>query len=352
MRFHQLPGIGAAACCAAVIALAASPLLAPGAAADIADRLSEPAPEIDCSKWAAGEPVRISKLRGRVVILHLSDPERITSQAAVPPLRKLAKAWKDQPVSIVEVVLAPMEATALTYAAKELPDWPVGIDAKGSTAGRYPGTSVPRTYLIGPDGRIVWHAHVQALTKDLVQGQVDRVQFFTPGPDVKKAKGVAKAAAEQRYGPALAEAARVEADQQATDADRAICKALREDVARTWELEKKLFDAQCKDLDWGLAWRRAERMVSLFKGTDMEDAAKAEVAKLEEKPIVGYVRPAQDRYDDLLADVSKARSRKDLETALRKAQQFAVEFETIKPGERARDLVSQLEKRLAEMTGK
>jgi hypothetical protein len=336
----------------AAVALAAAAVTAAPARADIADRLDEPAPEIECAKWAAGAPTQITKLKGRVVVLHFSDPERITSQAALATLRKLAAAWKDAPVSNVEVVTAPMEASATTYAAKESPSWPVGWDAKGASSAKYPGTSVPRTYLIGPDGKIVWHAHVQALTKDLVQSQVDRVQFFAPGPDVKSARAVARAAADMRYAAALAEAAKVDTDKKATDADRALVKALRDEFARTWAMKKKLLDALMKDLDWGIAWRRAKQMEAIFKGTEFEDDAAAEIAKLEANPIVAYVRPAQDQYDQLVEDAAKARLRKEVESVLLRAEKFAEAFVNTKPGDRSIDLIEALKKRLAEMPAK
>ncbi|MCE9638216.1 MAG: TlpA family protein disulfide reductase [Planctomycetes bacterium] len=322
------------------------------ARADIADRLDEVAPEIECAKWVAGQPVQLSKLRGRVVVLHFSDPERITSQAAVPPLKKLAQTWKDAPVTIVEVVTSPAEASALSYAAKESPAWAAGLDASGVTQSRYPGTSMPRTYLIGPDGRIVWHAHVLALTKELVQAQLDRVQFFAPGQDVKKAKGVAKAASEMKYAAALAEAGKVEADKLATDADRALIAAVRADIERTWELKKKLADALIKDLDWGIGWRRALQLQALFKGTAHQADADAFVAKLDAEPMVKYVRPAQNRYDDLLVLASKARTKSQIEEVIKELKDFQDLYKNLKLTERAADLVETLEKRLADLKGK
>lgn len=342
--------VAAPAPVAAALVLA---LAARAAHADIADKLDQQAPEIECAKWFAGQPTQIAKLRGRVVVLHLSDPERITSQAAVATLRKLAAAWKDHPVTIVEVVTAPMEATGATYAAKELPPWTVGWDAKGATSLRYAGSSVPRTYLIGPDGRVVFHAHVQAFTKDLVQGQVDRVPFFDVPADVKKARNVAKLASEQRYGAALAEAAKVEADKFATDADRALCKLIQADVERTWALQSKVLDALIKENDWGLAWRRADRMRTIFQGTTHQAAADKVMAELEAKEIVPYVKAVQDTYDKLLEDVAKARTRKQFEEVVDKVRRFAGEHaEHNRPGARAKTLLEQLEKRLAEWEGR
>ena len=296
--------------------------------------------------------MQLSKLRGRVVVLHFSDPERITSQAAVPPLRKLAQTWKDAPVTIVEVVTSPAEASAMAYAAKESPPWPAGFDAAGATQARYPGTSMPRTYLIGPDGRIVWHAHVLALTKEIVQAQVDRVQFFAPGPDVKKAKAAAKAASDMKYAAALAEAAKVDADKTATDADRALVAAIRADIDRTWELKKKLADLLIKDLDWGIGWRRALQLQALFKGTAHQADADAFVAKLDAEPMVKYVRPAQNRYDDLLVLASKARTKSQIDDVIKELKDFQDLYKNLKLTERAADLVETLEKRLADMKGK
>lgn len=334
---------------AAVVALAAAPASAP---ADIADRLDEPAAEIECAKWEAGQPTQIAKLRGRVVVLHFSDPDRITSQAAVPTMKKLAAAWKDAPVTIVEVVTSSTETAAAAYASKELPPWAVGWDAKGASSGRYPGDSIPRTYLIGPDGRIVWHAHVQALTKDLVQAQVSRVQFFAPGPDVKRAKSAARLASEMKFGAALHEGEKVEADRLSTDADRALVQAIRADVARTYEFDKKLLETLVKDCDWGLAWRRVQRMKAVFAGTEYEAKANADIARLEANPVVAYVRPAQDQYDALIDQYAKARTKKDVESLLTAVRNFADRYVNTKPGDRAAQWIPAIEKRLAELSAK
>jgi thiol-disulfide isomerase/thioredoxin len=332
---------------AAIVVLASSP-----ARAEIADKLDQIAPEIECAAWAAGQPAQLSKLRGRVVVLHFSDPDRVTSQAALPALRKVAEAWKDRPVTVVEVVVSPMQASATTYAAKSLPPWSVGWDGKGTSAARFAGTSVPRTYLLGPEGRIVWHAHVGALTKDLVQAQVDRVPFFAPGRDVKAARGVARAAAEQRFGAALAEAAKVEADKYATDADRAMCALARADVARTWELQKKVLDNLCRDLDWGYAWRRAQRMKETFAGTDKEPAIDDVIAKLEAREIVPYVRAGQDLLDRIVEDAAKAKTRKDLSDLVERCVLFEEKYGSTKPGERCASLRESLQKRLADLEAK
>ena len=141
-----------------------------------------------------------------------------------------------------------------------------------------------------------------------------------------------------------------EADRLSTDADRALVQAIRADVARTYEFDKKLLETLVKDCDWGLAWRRVQRMKAVFAGTEYEAKANADVARLEANPVVAYVRPAQDQYDALIDQYAKARTKKDVESLLTAVRNFADRYVNTKPGDRAAQWIPAIEKRLAELS--
>lgn len=335
-----------AAALAAVVVLAAA-----SARAEIADRLDAEAPEFSCTKWWNGPAPTFAKLRGRVVILCFGDPGVVTSKAAAPALAKVAEKWKDAPVTIVEVAVCAKEETAADWATKNGGRL-LGWDSKGTTSAGYPGTSVPRAYVIGPDGRIVWHAHIGALTDDVVKGQVARVIFFSPPKEAKKTAAAARLAGEQRYGAALAETSKLALDRFLTDPDREVIAAIRAEIPRSFAFQKKLLDTNEDLLDWPLAVKRVERMEAMFRGTEFEKQVADRRAKLDGNPRVAWVCKAQKLLDEAVEDAAKAKSKRDFEAVIERFRGVEQGFPETKPSERAREWREAMEKRLEELRTK
>lgn len=322
--------------------------LDPAAArAEIMDRIDEPAGDLVCAKWFGADQSKLEKLRGRVVIVHFSRPEVITSRAAVPSLRKLAETYADKAVTVVEVVVSDDEAKAAAYVEKEKPSWSVGFDANGTAAMKYPGTSVPRTYLVGPDGRVVWHQHVSTLPTKLVDEQLARLAFFAPSKDVKVGKAAAKFASEMRYREALDECAKIDLDKKATDADRELAKAIRADIPRMLTFLREKAEALYQAQDYGFSWRRFERMAAAFKGTEHEASIKKRMDELSKVKIVPYVVQAQNELDKLMFE-TPAKTPKQITELVAKLRQFAIRYSPNIPADRADAYADELEKSLAE----
>jgi hypothetical protein len=328
----------------AVVAAPAAP-----ARADILDRLDQPAPDAVCAKWWNGAAPKSAALRGRVVVVHLCDPSKVTTKAAAAALEKVAGWAKDEPVTIVEVVLGGTEEAAAAWAARAK-GWVVGWDAEGAASAAYPGSSVPRTYLVGPDGKIAWHAHVGALTEEALAAQVARVAFYAPPKDAKKAVAAAKAASDQRFGAALAEAAKVEADRFASEADRAVVAAIRAEVPRALAFQLKLLDALEAELDWAIAWRRIDAMEEMFQGTPQAAKVAERRRALEARPSAAHERMAQQRLDPILADAAKAKTRRQLEDVIGRLQDFMLDFVHTKAEDKANEWRLLLEARLAALS--
>lgn len=321
------------------------------ARADIADRLDAVAPDPSCSKWWNGAPVKFAALRGRVVLLHFADPTKVTSKAAGASLAKLEETWKAEPVTFVEIAVGAPEDAVAAWAAKH-PGRTVGLDARNATSDAYPGSSVPRLYVIGPDGRIAWHAHVGALTAEVVRGQLARVAFCAPPKEAKRAAAAAKAALELEYGKALHEAGRAEADPWCNDADRKVVAAVRDEVVRSHAFQTKLLDTLEEELDWAFAWRRVERMEKMFKGTQFQDAVGRRKAKLEANARVAWVCKAQQLLETVLEDAAKARGRKDIAAVIQRLEGVEANYPETRPAERAAEWRASLERRLAELDAK
>jgi len=319
--------------------------------ADIADRLDEKAAAIRCSTWWNGDAPKLSKLKGRVVVLHFHDPGRITSKAFEEKAKKLAHAHPDQPYTFIEVIVDCDEVDAQSYVARAGADWLVGWDGKGDAASAYPGSSVPRTYVIGPDGLVAWHAHIAALKKDVLAAQFARATLFDTKALPKKARAAAKAAREYRFGAAVEESEKLLGGKRSTPEEKAIAETIIEEIGRYHAFQQKVARAAMLDLDWGVALKRVERMEAVYKGTPFEEEVATERKKLDANPRVAYVAEAE-RLMELIIDKTDVRKKRDLESALRELKTFADSYANTKPAEKAASWIADYEKRLAAMEKK
>jgi hypothetical protein len=211
---------------------------------------------------------------------------------------------------------------------------------------------VPRAYLLGPDGRIVWHAHIGALTEDLVKSQVARVVFFAPPKEAKKTAAAARHAGEQRFGAALEETSKLALDRFLTDPDREVIAAIRTEIPRAFAFQTKLLDTNERELDWPLAVKRVERMESMFQGTEFQAKVAERRAKLDGNPRVAWVCKAQKLLDEAVEDAAKAKGKRDLDAVIQRFLGVEQGFPETKPADRAREWREAMEKRLAELSAK
>ncbi len=329
-------------CAALVMGL----LVALPAAADIVDRLDQKAPEVACTKWWNGKSPKIAKLGG-VVLLHVHNPTKITSKAFEGKLKEWHGEQAGKSFQMIEILVDCTEADAQDYVDRSRATWLVGYDGKGSSAFAYPGNSVPRTYLIGPDGVVVWHAHIGALKDEFLDAQYARVGYYSK--DVpRKCKALAKAARELRFGAAVKEADKLLANARATDEEKALAESVKAEVARYHALQMKVVRSLEKELDWGIVSRRVERMRTIYKGTDLADDVEKKWEQLEANPRVAYVAE-KERLLDLIIDKTNTAKKGDVESALRELKSFVASYQNMKPAEKARRWITEYERLLGEM---
>jgi hypothetical protein len=319
-------------------------LVCAGARPDIVDRLDQPAGELLASTWWNGAPGKLEAQRGKVVIVHVSDPSRATSKAFAPNLAKLVEARKGEPFVVYEVVVSDDEDVAAEYAREA--KWPVGWDGKGDFQRAYPGSSVPRTYVIGPDGRVAFHMHIMALTKETLDAQVSRCGFYDPAKIPERARPAARSMLDQKYGDAIERSDKVFADPAAPGDAKAFCARVKKEVARYYVLQKNLVEALCKDLDWAVAYHRVERMLVVYKGTDHEAEVQAKKAELDANPRVKYIVELQKKLDHVVEDVNRA-GRADLEKIIERLQKIIDEAPKSAPALKAQDWIDECRRKLS-----
>lgn len=334
-------------------ALAAALLAGAVARADIVDRIDQPAAEIAAAKWWNGAAPKLDAFRGKVVVLHLSDPARATSKAFLPNLVRIGQTRRDEPLVIVEVLDTADETLAAKYVEENAKDvtWLVGWDANGTVAQAYPGTSVPRTYVIGPDGRIAWHAHIGALTREALDGQVARCAFWDLKAVPAAARPAAKAVFELRFGDAVAAADKVFEDPRAPGEAKAFAARVKKEVARAHAQHKEIVEALTKDLDWATLYRRVERMLPVYKGTLYEPEVKAKWEELNANKRVLYIVEQQRLLEQLVKGVHKMNLR-DLEKVRPRVREVAVMNPDTKVERNAMEWVAEIDARIAKLSRK
>ncbi len=331
---------------AAIVVVAA---VAAGAArAEIVDRLDQKAGELACTRWWNDKGPKLAKLTGRVVVLHFHDPGKITSQAFEEKVKALATRNADKPFTLIEVLVDCDEAAAESYVARSGATWPVGLDAKDAAALAYPGSSVPRTYVIGPDGVVAWHAHLGALTPAILDAQFARARLYDEETLPRGARVAAKAARELRFGPAAREAQRLLDATQASAEEKQVATTILEEIRRYHAFQAGIVEALEKDLDWALAERRVARMREIYRGTEFEEAVEAEWKKLEANPRVAWIAAGEAQVEKVAAKTN-VRKKNDLESAITELRNVLEVYEGTKPGERAERWIAEYERRLREL---
>lgn len=113
-----------------------------------------------------GEPVSLTSLRGRPVVLNFWSTWCQPCRLEHPALQRAARAWPD--VAFLGVVYNDEPDKAARYLAQEGSAYPSLVDPAGRTAIAYGVAGVPETFIIAPDGTIA-RKHVGPLTPAVLQ---------------------------------------------------------------------------------------------------------------------------------------------------------------------------------------
>ena len=128
----------------------------------------DPAPDVDLVNVSSGDSIKLSALRGKVVLVDFWATWCGPCQGAIAHMNEMAaangEAWKDRfvvvPLSIDDDV-ATLKAHVASRGWTGLDHWwagePTGWDNPALKAFAVHG--VPTSLLIGPDGRILWRGN-------------------------------------------------------------------------------------------------------------------------------------------------------------------------------------------------
>jgi cytochrome c biogenesis protein CcmG/thiol:disulfide interchange protein DsbE len=122
-----------------------------------------PAPAFSVTIWdfdriaMAGQPVSLSSLKGKTVVLNFWASWCIPCQQEAPMFERAWNDYKDQGVVFLGVNTEDTYSAAFDYIQKYNLTYPHAPDAGGRAEKAYRITGIPETFVINGDGEIVEH---------------------------------------------------------------------------------------------------------------------------------------------------------------------------------------------------
>ncbi len=105
-----------------------------------------------------GEPHSLDELRGKVVILNFWATWCPPCRRELPAMNRAWKKVKGQGIVIVGINVGEDEDTVFAFNGEYPIDFPVLLDQEGEIVARWPVKGLPTTFVIDPQGRIVYRA--------------------------------------------------------------------------------------------------------------------------------------------------------------------------------------------------
>jgi cytochrome c biogenesis protein CcmG, thiol:disulfide interchange protein DsbE len=125
-----------------------------------------PAPEF-ALETLQGDTLRLSTMRGRVVLLNFWASWCLACIAEHSLLVAAERRWRDQGLRVAGVVYQDTRENALEWMRHRGGDWPNVLDGESRTAIAYGLFGVPETFLIDRQGRIAYK-QIGPVTEELL----------------------------------------------------------------------------------------------------------------------------------------------------------------------------------------
>lgn len=136
--------------------------------------LDKPAPDFSLRTIEGDRTIRLSDLRGQVVVLNFWATWCSACRLEHFNFVRAWERYRDKGVVFVGVLFQDSPEAAHQYMRDLGGDWPNVMDPGTRTAQRYGVFGVPETFFIGPDGRIA-HKQIGYTSYELLVEQVERL---------------------------------------------------------------------------------------------------------------------------------------------------------------------------------
>jgi hypothetical protein len=328
-------------------------LLLAAAAASAGSLLDAPPPEPAVARWVVADaPPPLKGLRGRCVLLEITDPGDLVCQGLASRTRELARrgAGRDLAVITVATGRGGDEELAKDFAKRAQYDWPVGVDRKGETWLAWGAPNLPWCLLVAPDGRVLWEGNPGALENAVLDAFLDRARLWRPDEIAKPVRPAAEAFSKGRFGSAWKKAEeasaaakkRLASGDASAGAEEKDAALVRDGVDFIAGIRLGIAARLAKDRHCLRAREMFEGIATSCAGTPWEAKAKEELAKLAADKRAQAEIDSTLRLEEILAKV-RPPSRVKVKQAIEAVDAFIALYDGFVSAERAREERKKLE---------
>lgn len=141
--------------------------------------IGRPAPGFSLDTMGGLESVRLSDLRGQVVVVNFWASWCTGCRIEHPAFLVAWQRYRDRGVVFIGIPFQDRPSASNAYVARFGGDWPELADPASGTAIAYGVYGVPETFIIGPDGLVAFK-QVGAVSYDILTREIERL--LEPGP--------------------------------------------------------------------------------------------------------------------------------------------------------------------------
>jgi cytochrome c biogenesis protein CcmG, thiol:disulfide interchange protein DsbE len=136
--------------------------------------IGKPAPDFALRTLDGAGTVRLSDLRGQVIVVNFWKSTCAACYVEHPALMAAWNRYRDHGVVVVGVDFEDTAGGARAYARTQGGDWPLVVDQSGQTVLSYGVTGPPETFFIGRNGRIAFK-QIGPVDYGLMSDQITRL---------------------------------------------------------------------------------------------------------------------------------------------------------------------------------
>ncbi len=136
--------------------------------------IGRPAPDFALQTLDGSRTVRLSDLRGQVVVINFWASWCRDCRVEHPALTAAWQRYRESGAVVLGVAFQDRKDDSTAFARELSIDYPLLQDPDSRTALAYGVYGIPETFFVSPDGRLA-HKHIGAVPYEVLSGQITRL---------------------------------------------------------------------------------------------------------------------------------------------------------------------------------